>query len=166
MIRYALTCACGHGFDAWFGSIAGFDEQSRRREIGCPACGGHEVAKAIMAPRIASGATAGARPRCATLDAPASPPAEAERDTMPPAAPDDAHAARDVLLAAARKLRQAVRENADYVGPRFAAEARRIDEGDAPERGIYGEATPQEARALIEDGIAVLPLPRLPEEQN
>ena len=151
MIRYALTCGCGHEFEAWFGSIRAFDELSKRSEISCPACGGADVRKALMAPRIASSAASSAEPASAT-PSPASPASDAD--------------VRDAFLAAARRLHQEVKSKADYVGPQFAEEARRIDAGEAPDRGIYGEATAQEARALIDDGITVLPLPRLPEDHN
>ncbi|MEI4471528.1 DUF1178 family protein [Frigidibacter sp. MR17.24] len=136
MIRYSLTCDKGHDFDSWFASAEAFDRLAAAGHLACAVCGGSGVTKALMAPKIAKGDTATpARP----LRAPAS---EAE--------------------AAMAALRRRIEETSDYVGMNFAAEARAIHDGDAPERAIYGEAKPDEARKLIEDGIPVAPLPFLP----
>lgn len=151
MIRYRLGCRCGHEFETWFQNSRSFDTLAMQHALSCPACGGTDVGKAVMAPSVSTRARA-------EPPAPAAP--------VPDAAPTPMATASDDLIATFRRLRQEVKEKAEYVGPRFAAEARRIDAGDAPDRGIYGEATAGEARALIEDGIAVLPLPRLPEDSN
>lgn len=156
MIRYRLACACGHEFDAWFRSGSAYDEIAARHALQCPACGAASVGKAMMAPRIVASAWAGAGKGTAA----------AGNEGPDPEPPTTLATATDELVAAARRLRQAVVDKADYVGPRFADEARRIDAGDAPDRQIYGEATTSEAKALIDDGIAVLPLPRLPEEHH
>ncbi len=164
MIRYALACADGHRFDGWFRSSADYDAQAARGLVTCAVCGGGEVAKALMAPAVrtaketevpASG-TAGA----ATMPSP--PP-------QPPASPLALASAGGPLaeaLAALRELRARIVANAEDVGPRFGEEARRIHYGEVPARGIYGAASPEEARALVEEGIEILPLPALPDEHN
>jgi len=138
MIRYALKCRDGHAFDSWFQSVAAFDALKSQGHVACPVCGTGEVEKSLMAPAVATtqAEKAPARP---DLSAPASPLEEA--------------------LAA---LRRQVEENSEYVGMNFAAEARRIHGGEAPERAIHGEARPDEARKLLEDGVPVAPLPFLP----
>jgi hypothetical protein len=132
MIRYALKCPDDHAFESWFQSAEAFDSLRRAGHVACPDCGSHEVEKALMAPQVRAG-------REAPLSQPADP--------------------REVALA---ELRRKVEENSDYVGRDFAAEARRIHAGEVPERSIYGEARPEEARALVEDGVPVAPLPFLP----
>jgi hypothetical protein len=132
MIRYALRCDRDHGFDSWFGSAEAYDRLRAARQVACPDCGSTAVEKALMAPNVA------------TSGEPAL------------AAP------RDPREAALAELRRRVEENSEYVGLEFAAEARRMHEGEAPERSIYGEARPDEARRLIEDGVPVAPLPFLP----
>jgi hypothetical protein len=135
MIRYALVCEHEHSFDAWFGSSTDYDGQAARGLVECPFCASHSVRKQIMAPAVA-----GAR----TTDAP-SPEAHAKM--------------RSMMMEAAGKVRAHVEANFDYVGDRFAREARDIHEGRSEERGIYGEASPKEVKALVEDGVKVAPLP-------
>jgi hypothetical protein len=133
MIRYALACDQGHDFEAWFSASADFDDQSRRGLLACPICGSAGVGKQIMAPAVASrGSTAeGAR----------------------------APAMQAMMMEAMGKVRRHVEDNFDYVGDKFAAEARSIHEGKSEERGIYGEATTGEVKALVADGVPVAPLP-------
>lgn len=132
MIRYSLTCDKGHDFDSWFQSAAAFDSLAAAGHVACAHCGSAKVTKTLMAPAV--------RPTDkAALTAPQS---DLEQK-----------------LAA---LRQQVEENSDYVGLSFAAEARAMHEGRAPERSIYGEARIDEAKKLLEDGIPVAPLPFLP----
>jgi len=133
MIRYALRCARGHGFDSWFASAEAFDRLSSARRVACPECGGSDVEKALMAPKVRPARTS------AALAA-----AETEREK------------------ALAKLRDAVEKNSDYVGLGFAAEARAMHEGEKPHRSIYGEASLEDARALLEDGVPVAPLPFTP----
>lgn len=137
MIRYALCCDRDHDFDGWFASSETFDRQLAAGEISCPHCGSPDVRKALMAPNIAKGAG-----RSGGADTPA----------------EIAHKMSMMMLA----LRKHVEENCDYVGDAFAEEARRIHYGETEHRGIYGEATPEEARELIEEGVEVAPLPILP----
>jgi hypothetical protein len=137
MIRYSLICDREHEFDGWFASSDGFDAQLAAGEVLCPHCGSPNVSKALMAPNIARGKA---------LSADASPQAVfAEKLSM-------------MMLA----LKKHVEENCDYVGDAFAEEARRIHYGEAEHRDIYGEATLDEARELIEEGVEVAPLPVMP----
>lgn len=156
MIRYALRCAEGHDFESWFPSSASYDAQRSRGLVACPACGSTQVEKAMMAPAVAR----------AERPAPA-PAAASEPVSAPASAPALADAPHHVaLVAALRELRAHVVKTADYVGDDFARLAREMHEGEAAHRPIYGEASPEEVRALREDEIEVLPLPALPEDRN
>lgn len=141
MIRYALTCAGDHGWEAWFDSIASFEAQAARGLVECPVCASRDVRRAPMAPAVVTRASGrGATPLASVPDS----------LDLPP----EVRSALDAL-------RETVATSFDHVGPHFAREARAIHEGESPQRPIYGEATPQEARALVEDGIPVAPLPAL-----
>jgi hypothetical protein len=145
MIRYTLTCKAGHGFDSWFQSDAAFGVLRAAGQLACPVCGAVEVEKSLMAPSIV--------PKRPASLGPAGEPA-AGRPAL-----NEPQSELEVAIAA---LRRQIEENSDYVGLNFAAEARRMHDGDAPARAIHGEARPDEARALIEDGVPVAPLPFLP----
>ena len=142
MILYQLRCRQGHNFEAWFLNSATYDSQSSSGDVTCPFCGIAEVAKAPMAPNIATG---GAQPRVRSVA-------------------DEARAKKvaEKILEAVDGLRTEVEENCDYVGDEFADEARRIECGETEKRGIYGEATDDEAEELDEEGIEFfrLPFPR------
>jgi hypothetical protein len=138
MIRYALKCPDGHGFESWFQSAGAFDALSAQGHVACPVCGATGIEKSLMAPAVAA------------------PRDDRESARVPLATPSNP------LEEALAALRRQVEENSEYVGTDFAAEARRIHGGEAPERSIYGEARPDEARRLIEDGVPVAPLPFLP----
>ena len=133
MIKYALACDGGHEFEGWFGASVDFDDQAARGLLSCPVCNSPRVAKQIMAPAVA-----GTKKRGAT---------------------DLAPARRAAMVEMMTKVRRHVEDNFDYVGPKFAAEARAIHDGKAEERGIYGEATPAEVKALVEEGVPVAPMP-------
>jgi hypothetical protein len=137
MIRFSLRCADGHDFDSWFQSAVAYDRLAAAGRLSCAVCGGGGVAKAPMAPAVVTDRAAPAAPR--PLAAPASP--------------------AEAALAA---LRRHIEETSDYVGLNFAAEARRMHAGELPERSIHGEARPDEARSLIEEGVPVAPLPFVP----
>lgn len=137
MIHYALKCEAGHGFDSWFQSAAAFDALRRAGHLRCEACGSTVVEKAVMAPRVST----------------------AEEPAQPLRAP------RSETEAALARLRREVEEKADYVGPRFAREARAMYLGGAPHRPIYGEASGAEAKALVEDGVPIAPLPFMPKSK-
>jgi hypothetical protein len=140
MIRYSLTCAADHDFESWFQSSAAYDRLADSGRVACPACGTTSVRKALMAPAVqAAGKTA-------------------EPAAAPPSPAD--------IERALAELRRQVEQNSDYVGLNFAAEARRIHAGEAPERSIYGEARPDEARKLVEDGVPVAPLPFVPRRKT
>jgi hypothetical protein len=134
VIRYNLLCEHDHPFEAWFGSSDDYDAQEKRGLVECPFCASHQVRKAIMAPSVH-----GTKKR-SLVDAPADP-------------------SQTMVMEAMKQVRAHVEDNFDYVGDAFAKEARAIHDGDAENRGIYGEATPKEVRDLKEDGIAVAPLP-------
>lgn len=145
MIHYDLICDKGHAFDGWFRNSAAYDEQAGRGLVTCTHCGSAKVEKQLMAPGI---------------------PVKSNRrsEQKMVAAPADPRLAE--LMTMMRELRRHVEENAEYVGDRFAEEARKIHYEETDARGIYGQTTPDEAKALIEEGIAVHPLPRLPEDGN
>ena len=141
MIRYALRCDKGHDFDSWFKSAEAFEALQASGHLACAVCGSGVVEKALMAPALGRG-DVDSTP-AGPLSAPASP---AEQ--------------------ALRALRDKIERESDYVGPRFAEEARAIHSGSAPERQIWGEARPAEARALIEEGVPVAPLPFAPSRKR
>ncbi|MDJ0859090.1 MAG: DUF1178 family protein, partial [Dinoroseobacter sp.] len=147
MIRYTLKCDKGHQFDSWFQSAGAYERLSERGMTECAVCGSTAVSKALMAPRLAVGEDA-----VAPTPEPVSEPQGATQ-TMSLAEP------ASPLEKAISKLRQEVEKNSDYVGTSFASEARRMHEGETPTRAIYGEARPEEARALVDDGVPVMPLP-------
>ncbi|MGQ7794289.1 DUF1178 family protein [Faunimonas sp. B44] len=146
MIRYSLVCAGRHEFEAWFGSSGAFDAQRAAGHVACPICGSLEVEKALMAPSITTGRK-GSEGRA--------------EQTSPAHGPD-----RKQMIEAMKKVRNQLIANADYVGDRFAEEARKIHYEEAEKRGIYGQATPEEARGLIEEGVSFAPLPVLPDDAN
>lgn len=140
MIHYSLKCVAGHGFDSWFKSADAFAALQAAGQVSCPVCGDSDVSKDLMAPAV--------RP-ARKVEASASP------------RPDLSAPASD-LEAQIAALRRQIEEKSEYVGMNFASEARRIHAGDAPDRLIHGEAKPDEAKALIEEGLPVAPLPFLP----
>jgi len=155
MIRYRLKCKKGHEFDAWFASSAAYEKQAKGKQLSCAKCGSTQVSKALMTPKVAKGsvATAGA--------------AKEARKPREAAKPETHRlAAHGELMAAMRKLRAEIEAKSEYVGPRFPDEARKIHYEEAPARGIHGEATAEEAKALSEEGIEFFPLPILPEDHN
>jgi hypothetical protein len=173
MIRYALNCDQGHAFESWFANSAAYDKQAKRGLVTCPVCGSVKVEKAIMAPSLAANldhsGTADPRPPTPTPPNP-TPPPPLQPAPMPPIPPKTPVA---MMSAAERELRHKLKElrdhitkNAHYVGPRFPEEARKIHYGEAEHRSIYGEASPEEAKQLHEEGIEFHPLPILPDDKN
>ena len=160
MIRYALACDQGHAFESWFQNSAAYDKQVKRGLVTCPVCNSAKVDKALMTPRIAGARKRGDEP------APAPPP-EA------PAAAPEAPAPVAMVSPQERELRSKLKElrehlvkNADHVGKKFPEEARKMHYGEIEHRSIYGEATPDQAKELHEEGIEFHPLPVLPDERN
>lgn len=147
MIRYDLVCEHEHGFDGWFRDSKTYEVQISAGEIACPMCGSSQIEKQLMTPGI-----------------PAKANRREERAKQSFAAPHDARS--KALAEMVRKLRRHVEENADYVGEQFPEEARRIHYQEVEPRGIYGEASPDEVSSLVDEGIEVSPLPRLPEDSN
>jgi hypothetical protein len=170
MIRYTLNCDRGHAFESWFQNSAAYDKQAKRALVTCPVCGSAKVEKAIMAPRVSAG----------SVDHEiAVPPPPAAEPAAPPAAPQQIAKSPSekspvaMMSPPERELRQKLKEirdhivkNANYVGSRFPEEARKIHYGETEHRSIYGEASPEEAKALHEEGIEFHPLPVLPDDQN
>jgi hypothetical protein len=156
MIRYTLRCERGHAFESWFQTSSAYDSQVKRKLVTCPACGSAKVEKAIMAPQIVS-----KRGR----DSAAPMPAAATDVTAPSSTPLMMAQERE-LRAKLKELRDHIVKNADNVGERFPNEARKMHYGDIEHRPIYGEASPDEARSLIEEGVEVSPLPVLPDDRN
>jgi len=142
MIQYSLKCENDHSFDSWFASADAYDKLADNGMVSCAVCGSTKVSKAIMAPRVRT--TKG-------KEAPAAP-------TLPPE--------KSPAEQAMAEMRAQVEQNSEYVGTNFATEARSMHLGDTPERAIYGEAKPEEAKSLIEDGIPVTPLPFMPTRKS
>jgi len=166
MIRFTLRCENDHSFESWFKDGAAFDRMAAAGLVECPVCGDTHVTKALMAPAIARTPGVKGRPERASAPA-AAPPPEKPVETKPvPADPDAPRMAAGPLpaqmLALLQRMRAEVEKNCDYVGEDFATEARRIHNGEADARGIYGEATDDEAEALRDDGIEVARLPWVP----
>ncbi|WP_323770935.1 DUF1178 family protein [Antarctobacter sp.] len=139
MIQYSLKCAEGHQFDSWFQSASAYDKLRATGHVACAVCGSDKVEKALMAPRVGHGE-----------------PDKAKDLTTPKSPAEQALA----------QFKAHVEANSDYVGGRFAQEARAMHAGDAPERPIWGEAKRDEAKALIDDGIPVAPLPFTPTRKS
>lgn len=155
MIHYRLRCGAGHEFEGWFQDSAGFDKLARAGLVECTVCGNTQVERALMAPAVVSSRKK-AKPPAAPLP-PEAPPAEAPGAGRVAAGPMPAQ-----VLAMLQRLRAEVEKSCDYVGKDFAEEARKIHNGEAEARGIYGEASDAEAEALAEDGIEVARLPWVP----
>jgi hypothetical protein len=155
MIRYALRCDHGHAFESWFQSSAVYESQRKRKLVTCPVCDSAKVEKAIMAPQITR------KGRGKTVEPDAAPATQTPEPAQLVMAPHERE-----LLSKLRELRDHVTKNADNVGQKFPEEARKMHYGDIEHRAIYGEASPDEARSLIDEGVEVLPLPVLPEDRN
>lgn len=145
MIKYRLICNESHEFEGWFRGSAEFDAQESCGQLSCPVCGSTAVSRAVMAPNIST-----RRGGVSTLP------------TRPAPGPDR----QREIFAALRKLRAEVEARSTYVGDRFAEEARKIHQGEADDRMVHGEATVDEVRALNDEGIPVMPIPRLPKDLN
>ena len=155
MIRYALRCERGHDFESWFQSSSAYDSQRKRGLVTCPACDSAKVEKAIMAPQISRKA------KSKTAEAPVAAPAAETTPTQLVMSPQER-----ALVTKLRELRDHVVKNADNVGKKFPEEARKMHYGESESRAIYGEATSEEAKSLVEEGVEVAPLPILPDDRN
>jgi hypothetical protein len=141
LIRFSLICDHDHEFEAWFRSNDDFDRQKKRGFVDCPACGSTKVQKALMAPAVSTGR-------------------KQEKIALA------MNEMQKKAMAEMKALSEKIRENADYVGDKFAEEARKIHFGETEARGIYGEATLEEAKSLAEDGVGFMPIPVFPEDRN
>jgi hypothetical protein len=169
MIRYNLVCAKGHEFESWFANSATYDKQARRGLLECPSCGSTKVDKALMTPRLAR-----TRKSDVAISTPTEAVAAPEPTTQPraTAAPEPATPVA-MLSPQERELRTKLKElrdhlvaNSENVGGRFPEEARKMHYGEKKHRSIYGSASPDDAKALHEEGIEFAPLPVLPDERN
>ncbi|WP_404401772.1 DUF1178 family protein [Pelagibacterium halotolerans] len=142
MIQYSLICETNHKFDAWFRNAEAYEDQAKKGILTCPVCNSTKVEKALMAPALSRSG-------------------ESEKVSLSAGHPD-----RVKMLEAMRALRNKLTADADYVGDKFAEEARKIHYNEAEARGIYGEASRDEVASLIEDGIDFMPLPHVPDEHN
>ena len=141
MIRFSLICDHDHEFEGWFRSSDDFEKQRKRGLVDCPECGSNKVQKALMAPAVSTGK-------------------KQEKVALAMSAEQRR------VMAEMKALSDKMRESADYVGGKFAEEARKIHFGETEARGIYGEASLEEAKGLAEDGVPFVPLPVFPDEQN
>jgi hypothetical protein len=156
MIRYDLRCDRGHAFESWFQSSLAYESQEKRKLVSCPACGSVKVERAIMAPQIVS-----KKSRDSVVPSPA-----ASTEVAVPTSTPLMMAQERELRTKLKELRDHIVKNADNVGERFPNEARKMHYGDIEHRPIYGEASPEEARSLIDEGVEVSPLPVLPDDRN
>jgi hypothetical protein len=164
MIVFDLRCPDNHVFEGWFRDSAAFDAQAAAGDITCPVCGSHDIAKALMAPNIPAKGNA-KRERRAVVNVEGD--VASETMTSTPALSPGEGPSPELFAAAMKALRalhKDIEKNCDYVGENFAEEARKIHYGESDPRGIYGEATPEEARELREEGVEVMALPRPPRE--
>jgi hypothetical protein len=141
MIRFSLSCDHDHDFDGWFRNNDDFDKQKKRGLVSCPVCNSSKVEKALMAPSVQ---TARKREKVAL----------------------GMSAEQKQLMGKLKELTDKMKENADYVGDKFAEEARKIHFGEKDPRGIYGEASHDEVKELLEDGVEIMPLPTIPDDTN
>ena len=161
MIVFTLKCRDGHEFETWFRDSAEYERQAKRGLVSCPDCGSTKVEKAPMAPRLGRSSKFDPEPRPAPRAVEAEPsaaaPAAAPAEAVPDRPPTPAEFRRALQV-----LRQHVETNCENVGKGFAEEARKIHKGEAKARGIYGDATPTEAKKLAEDGIEIAAIPWVP----
>jgi hypothetical protein len=173
MIRYRLQCPKDHQFDAWFANSAAYETQAKRGLVSCSVCGSTKIEKALMAPNVGTKGNKKADKARQSKGKPT--------DVTAPPEPTDIAATNSValtgeaakraavaqeMMALLRKVRAEVEAKADYVGPNFAEEARKIHYDEAPNRGIYGEATKRDVVELLDEGIDIMPLPDVPEDRN
>lgn len=176
MIKYSLICEAEHGFEGWFRNSGDFEAQQSRSLVTCPVCGSCNVSKRLMAPAVATSRKKAARPPVLAPGQPGAEPGSGAKQGAAEQAPSGGALQPSALLPsdlrqkelveALRQVRARIVETSENVGADFASEARKIHYGEADVRNIYGETTPQDAADLVEEGIAVLPLPDLPEEKN
>ena len=165
MIKYSRVCESAHGCESWFPDSASYDTQVKRGLVECPTCQSKQVSKAMMAPAISTSRRKEARREAmqAVAEATPAPTPEAAPVQQPVALLDERQQAVRAMI---RELHEKLTENSTDVGSSFPEEARRMHDGETPQRSIHGQATFEEAKALVEEGIPVLPLPTLPDDRN
>lgn len=157
MIRYALACDKGHQFESWFADSAAYDKQAKRKLVTCPHCGSAKVDKTIMAPQVSTSK------KRAQAQAPAPTVAENTQENSQVAMISPQEQEFRTKL---KELREHLTKNSDNVGTKFPEEARKMHYGEIEHRSIYGEATPKDAKEMLDEGIEFHPLPILPDERN
>ena len=157
MIRYTLCCAQEHQFESWFPNSDAYDKQRKRGLVVCPACGSKKIEKALMTPQLARKDKGAPKP---SVESPSSTPV-AETAPVAMMSPQEVE-----FRSKLKELREHLTQNADNVGKKFSEEARKMHYGEVEHRSIYGQASPDEAKALHEEGIEFHPLPILPDERN
>ena len=166
MIKYTLVCDHKHTFESWFANSEAYDKQVKKKLVTCPACDSATVEKALMAPRLNAKGNKRKSGRPEMVSAQATTPAavpETTPETSPVAiASPEEKEFRQKL----RELRDHLVKNADNVGRKFPEEARKMHYGETEHRSIYGEASPDEAKEMLEEGIELHPLPVLPDDRN
>ena len=166
MIKYALLCESGHQFESWFSDSESFDTQVKRGFVECPLCQSKQVTKALMAPAVSTSRKREAMQAAmqqGPVPTPVPVPAPVAESPAPMALLDER---QQQMRAMIRELHQKLTESSVDVGDKFPEEARRMHDGEAPQRSIRGQATLEEAKALVEEGIPVLPIPTLPDDRN
>lgn len=158
MICYTLACDKGHNFESWFPDSAAYDKQAKRGIVTCPHCGSAKVEKAIMAPRLSS---ASKKRKTAGAPQPVAMQNTQENSHVAMISPQEQE-----FRTKLKELREHLTKNSDNVGTKFPEEARKMHYGETEHRSIYGEASPKDAKELLEEGIEFHPLPILPDERN
>jgi hypothetical protein len=157
MIRYTLACDKGHQFESWFADSGAYDKQAKRKLVTCPHCGSAKVEKTIMAPQIATSKKRAKAP----VAAPAAVENTQENSQVAMISPQEQE-----FRSKLKELREHLTKNSDNVGTKFPDEARKMHYGEIEHRSIYGEATPKDAKEMLDEGIEFHPLPILPDERN
>ena len=150
MILYQLQCESEHQFEAWFKDSQAYEQQAKRKLLTCPVCGSIKVGKALMAPRISKSKNV-------------SPPNT--QDKVPSTTTSVTQQSKE-LRKKLNELRAEIEQNCDYVGDQFAEEARKIHYGEVDAKNIYGEASLEDAKELVDEGVDFTPIPWLPKENS
>jgi hypothetical protein len=161
VIKYALVCGKGHEFESWFADSAAYDKQVKKKLVTCPVCDTSKVEKAIMAPRVSTSRRKAAAPIEAPMEAPASAMPGSSPAPLAMISPQEQE-----FRSKLKELRDHLVKNADNVGASFPEEARKMHYGETEHRSIYGEASPEEAEKMLDEGIEFHPIPVLPEDRN
>ena len=171
MIKYALACDNGHQFESWFQNSAAYDKQVKRKLVTCPVCDSAKVEKAIMAPRLGASAKKRGAPIAPTINVPKLDAPTPDAPVALPPAPESSPVAmispqEREFRTKLKELRDQLVKNSENVGTKFPDVARKMHYGEVEHRSIYGEASPKEAKEMLDEGIELHPLPVLPEDRN